>query len=402
MTNRFAHTCAAALAAAAAALVLAACGGSGTQSRTVPSMPPSDQATASSTMSDVRVPASMHGMDADFEQGDDGGALLPQLRKTTTIGSTVDPLNGDQNPYGLDVAPVDAGLLHRGDLVICNFNDAANVQGNGTTIVALRPHAGATPVHVARNAGLKGCDALAVGPTDNIWAAAFAANDNPIVSPAGAFLTGIPAGPWHRPFGQAFSPRTGPFGNGAFYESNAGDGSIVRVNLTAHGFTFDTIATGFAVNGGAPGSILGPSGLQYDNEHDRLWIVDGADNSLTALQFVSLIPAGGVVAHANGTFTGPARRLAHRVFAGAPLNGPISSALLPNGHLALGNTLDPDGTNLMVEITPRGRVVATKNVDTGPAAALFGMVATGGHDDRDDVKLYFNDDNDNTLRVLSR
>ena len=144
------------------------------------------------------------------------------------------------------------------------------------------------------------------------------------------------------------------------------------------------IATGFAVNGGAPGSILGPSGLQYDNEHDRLWIVDGADNSLTALQFVSFIPAGGVVAHANGTFTGPARRLAHRVFAGAPLNGPISSALLPNGHLALGNTLDPNGTNLMVEITPRGRVVATKNVDTGAPRALFGMVATGRRDDRDD------------------
>jgi len=402
MTNRFANKSAAVLAAVAATLALAACSGGGTQSRTVPNAPAADQAMAPAAMSDVRVPDSMRGMDSDFEQGDDGNALLPQLRKTTTIGSTVDPLNGDQNPYGLDVAPVDAGLLHRGDLVICNFNDAANVQGNGTTIVALRPHAGATPTRIAQNAGLKGCNALALGPTDNIWSAAFVANDNPIVSPAGAFLTAIPTGPWHGPFGQAFSPRNGPFGNGAFYESNAGDGSIVRVNLTAHGFTFDVIATGFAVNGGAPGSILGPSGLQYDAEHDRLWIVDGSDNSLTALQFVSFIPAGGVVAHANGTFTGPARRFAHRVFAGAPLNGPISSALLSNGHLALGNTLDPNGINLMVEITPRGRVVATKNVDTGAGAAIFGMVATGGRNDHDTDKLYFNDDNDNTLKVLSR
>lgn len=55
----------------------------------------------------------------------------------------------------------------------------------------------------------------------------------------------------------------------------------------------------------------------------------------------------------------------------------------------------------MVEITPHGHVVATKNVDRGAGAAIFGMVATGGHGDRDDTQLYFNDD-DNTLKVLSR
>jgi hypothetical protein len=402
MTTAFTRT-AAAWTAALSLITLAACGGGGGRSAApVPAGPPAAENPPGTTMAEVRVPDSMRVMESDFER-DDGDAVLPRLRKVTTIGSTVDPLNGDQNPYGLDIAPVSAGLLHKGDLVVCNFNDAANVQGNGTTIVALRPHAGATPTRIAQNAGLQGCDALAVGPTDNIWAADFVANDNAIVSPSGAFLTGLPGGPWHGPFGQAFSPRKGPFGNGAFYESNAGDGSIVRINLTSHGFTFDVIATGFAVNGGAPGSILGPSGLQYDDEHDRLWIVDGADNSLTALQFVSFIPAGGVVAHPNGTFTGPARKHAHRVFAGAPLNGPISSALLPGGHLVLGNTLDPSGTNLMVEITPHGRVAATKNVDTGASGALFGMVATrsdGEHGDA--VTLYFNDDNDNTVKALTR
>ena len=29
----------------------------------------------------------------------------------TTIGSTVDPMNGDQNPYGLAIAPATAGLI---------------------------------------------------------------------------------------------------------------------------------------------------------------------------------------------------------------------------------------------------------------------------------------------------
>jgi len=54
----------------------------------------------------------------------------------------------------------------------------------------------------------------------------------------------------------------------------------------------------------------------------------------------------------------------------------------------------------MVEIKPNGRVVATKNVDTGAGAAIFGMIAAGSG--QDDTKLYFNDDNDNTLRVLTR
>jgi hypothetical protein len=296
----------------------------------------------------------------------------------------------------LDVAKVDAGLLHSGDLVVCNFNDAANVQGNGTTIVALHPHVNSKPIHVAQNAALLGCDALALAPSDTIWAAAFGANDNPLVSSSGALINTLAGGPWHGPFGETFAPAHPPFG-AAFYASNAGDGSIVRIN-TGSTFTFDVIATGFAVNLGVPGSILGPSGLQYDNQRDALYVIDGQDNSVTVLRHVSFIPAGGI-AFKNGTPTGVAAFLVRRIFQGAPLNGPISSALLPDGHLVIGNTLDPAGTNLLVEITRGGRLVATKNVDTGPAGALFGMVATGSGDDN--TLVYFNDDNDNTVKVVT-
>ncbi|HTJ27876.1 MAG TPA: hypothetical protein VMA36_17090 [Candidatus Limnocylindria bacterium] len=334
----------------------------------------------------------------DARQHRSTGSVLAQLTKTTTIGSTVDPTNNDSNPYGLDVAKVDAGPLHKGDLVICNFNDNANVEGNGTTVVALRPQAGSSPTHIAQNAALKGCTALAIAPNDNIWAAAFSANLNPIFQPSGTLVTTLAGGPWHGPFGQTFSPTAGPFGTAAFYESNAGDGSIVRINITPNGFTEDVIATGFAVNGGKPGNILGPSGLQFDVQRDRLWIVDGADNSLSVINFVSLVPAGGITVKGE-TFSGVAGVLGQRVFAGAPLNGPISSALLPGGNIVLGNTLDPDGTNLMVEISPTGSLVGTKNVDTGAAGAIFGMVATGTTDM--DTQLYFNDDNANALEVLT-
>jgi len=327
--------------------------------------------------------------------GQDNRSVLKQLDDIVTIGSTV-PANGEQNPYGLDVAKVTAGKLDAGDLVVCDFNDSANVQGTGSTIIALHPHPGAATRFIAQDPSLLGCNALALAPNDFIWAAAFAANLNPIFSPSGALVTTLSGGPWHHPFGQAFSPHSGPFGSAAFYESSAADGSIVRINLPS--FTFDVIARGFPVNGGVPGSILSPSGLNYEGKHDRLYIVDGTNNTLYVLRHVSTIPAGGIVVSGT-TFSGPFRNRAKVVFSGPPLNGPISSALLADGHLVLGNTLDPTGENLMVEVTPQGHLLDVKNVDTGAAGALFGMVATGSNND--DTKVYFNDDNDNTVKVLT-
>jgi hypothetical protein len=141
--------------------------------------------------------------------------------------------------------------------------------------------------------------------------------------------------------------------------------------------------------------------LQYDKKHDRLYIVDGTNNAVYALKHVSTIPANGITVNAGGlTFSGPFAKRARVVFAGPPLNGPISSALLHDGHLVIGNTLDPNGFNLMVEITPRGKVLDVKNVDTGAAGAIFGMVAGG--DENADTKLYFNDDNANAVVVLKR
>ena len=376
-------------ATAIALFSLAACGGGGGTATPPMSAPMLVTRTTMLTDND-------RSTDVD---GDDGSNFLRAAGAPVTIGSTVDPINGDQNPYGLDVAKTSSPPISAGDLVICNFNDGpTNTQGNGTTIVALHPQVGSTPVRVAQSPSLQGCNALALAPSDTIWAADFVANNDAIVRPSGTIVSTLPGGPWHGPFGEAFSATPGPFGSAAFYVTNAGDGSIVRVDIHPNApFTFNVIATGFAINGGAPGSILGPSGLQYDAERDRLIVIDGADNSVTTLRHVSTIPGGGITV-SGSTFGGPFAKRARRIFAGAPLNGPISSALLASGHLVIGNTLDAVGANLMVEIAMNGRVVGTKNVDTGAGGALFGMVATGT---RDDMKLYFNDDNDNTLKVLT-
>ena len=328
----------------------------------------------------------------------DSVSILKLLTKEVVIGSTVDPKFGQLNPYGLTVAPSTAGDFVKGDLAVCNFNAKSNVQGTGFTIVALHPTPGSKPRLVSASRTLRGCDALALGPADDIWAAAFSANGNPVLSSSGVLEANIKGEPFDRPFGEVFAQPTS--GSPAFYESNAGDGTIVRINLGST-FTYDVIASGFAVNHGQPGSIFGPSGLAYSPRVDTLYIVDGTNNTVVAFRNVTSIPAGGITVEPGGkTFTGPSAVRARLVFAGTPLNGPISSALLPNGHLVIGNTGNRNGRNIMVEMTPYGKILDVRNVDRGAAGSIFGMVATGTSNA--DTKLYFNDDNHNNLRVLER
>lgn len=343
-------------------------------------------------------PAQMPGTQMQDSQVSPDASVLKRLKKQVVIGSLVDPDNGAGNPYGLTVAPVSSGDFTAGDLVVCDFNAKSNVQGTGRSIVAIHPKPGSKPTHVSSIKPLKGCDALALGGDDTIWAASMVANDNPVIATSGDLIQNIKGKPFTQPWGQVFAaPKTG---SPAFYETNAGDGSVVRINLGSV-FTYDVIATGFPVNHGKPGTALAPSGLAYDASIDTLYFADGMNNTIVAFKDVSTIPAGGIKAKHNGMkFSGPSASDARIVFAGKPLNGPISTALLPNGNLVAGNTLDPDGKNLMIEVSAAGKLLDVRNVDTGPAGSLFGIVATGTNDRN--TKIYFNDDNDNNLQVLER
>ena len=364
------------VAAATAAVVTSACsmhGATGAVPATVPGM--SDSAAAATSVS-----------------------VLKLLTKQVVIGSTIDPKFGQLNPYGLTVAPATDGDFTKGDLAVCNFNAKSNVQGTGFTVVALHPTPGSKPTLVSSSKTLLGCAAIALGPSDDVWAAAFSANDNPVISATGSLEVNVKGPKFKGPWGQAFAQPSK--GSPAFYESNASDGTIVRINLASK-LTYDVIAKGFAVNHGKPGSIFGPSGLEYNAKNDTLYVVDGTNNTVVALSSVSTIPAGGVTVEAGGkTFKGPDASKARLVFAGAPLDGPISAALLFNGNLVIGNTGNPSGQNLLVELSPAGKLLDVRNVDKGASGALFGIVATG--DSAASTKLYFNDDNDNNLQVLEK
>ncbi|HTP17448.1 MAG TPA: hypothetical protein VMK13_16640 [Streptosporangiaceae bacterium] len=66
-------------------------------------------------------------------------SFIGRFHSTFTVASTVPPLIGDVNPYGVAVVPHSQGDLHQGDVLVSNFNNSANKQGTGTTIVEITP-----------------------------------------------------------------------------------------------------------------------------------------------------------------------------------------------------------------------------------------------------------------------
>jgi hypothetical protein len=361
--------------------------------------------------------------------------LLSALAPTgaiPTVGSTVDPTNGDQNPYGLVIAPATAGLITKGDLVVCNFNNATNnattpptgnVQGDGTTIIALHPAAGSMPYRIAQSADLQGCNALTMLSDDSISAAAWVSSKNPLVSASGTVGTPFASDTFSDPWGEAFVAATSTQ-PAALYVSNAPDnngtiavgGTIDRISLDANNAqtSFTEIVTGFCT-GGAPGAIFGPAGLTYDPASDTLYIVDTSSASVIALAGVSSIPKDGVAVNGQctataptpvPTFSGPSMAAARIVAHGAPFNTPLSAALLKNGDLVVGNAdIGAPGpsatTNLLIEVSPvlpGGFVGQPLQVDNGTPGALFGIAATV--DASGNQIIYFNDDNNNAVMQL--
>lgn len=337
------------------------------------------------------------------------GAILPTLGTMTTIGSTLDPTEKGGNPYGLTVATATAGLITMGDLIVCNFNDGAtNTQGLGTTVIGLHPTAGAMPYRIAQSTTqLLGCSSLTSLPDGSIVATASQANATVLVAPSGAISTPFSTDVFAEPWSVIYATHAG---SEALYVSDATTGAIDRIALTSDAQTaFTEIASGFSTNQGKPGSISAPAGLTYDAANDTLYVVDTNANRVVALSNVSAIGTDGVIV--TGTsFTGPSAASAKVIASGAPLNGPISGALLVNGDLIVGNTLDPTG-NLLIEISPTAGVVATKNVDTGTGGAIFGIVtvpktittmgAYGSTNTQTNV-IYFNNDNTNTVVLLTQ
>jgi hypothetical protein len=100
---------------------------------------------------------------------------------TVPLQISTAPANGDLNPYGLAEVPAGfpEGSIKGGQLLVSNFNNSANTQGKGTTIIAVSPGSGKTSLFFAGTPGtpLGFSNALAVAEDGFVFAGSVPTSD---------------------------------------------------------------------------------------------------------------------------------------------------------------------------------------------------------------------------------
>jgi hypothetical protein len=138
------------------------------------------------------------------------------------------------------------------------------------------------------------------------------------------------------------------------------------------------IGSGFGERTDPDALVIGPTGVSLSKD-GTLYVADTLANRITAIP--------------NALFRMKSAGTGKVVSIGGALNGPLGLALAPNGDILAANA----GDGNLVEVTPAGKQVAVKMIDTTGAGAgtLFGLSLTP-----DGKGLYFVNDGDNTLQLL--
>jgi len=343
-----------------------------------------------------------------------GDAFVGPLHTVSTIASTV-PANGDVNPYGIQVVPRSTGRLVAGQVLVSNFNNAANAQGTGTTIVEISP-SGSVQTFASLDAGkLPGACPGGVGlttalsvlrsgwvivgslPTSEGTSATAQAGCLIVLDSSGRAVETISGGPLNGPWDMATADDdhyptlfvTNVLnGTVAASPNVVNHGTVVRIRLDVtrrHAPSVDSeqvVGDGFAERTDPAALVVGPTGVDLGRD-GTLYVADTVGNRIVAIPRAldRERPTTGSTVSANGA-----------------LNSPLGLAVAPGGHILTVNAADGN----LVETTPRGVQVATRALDTtpappGPAGAgtLFGLaVAPHGRG------VYFVDDGSNTLDLL--
>ena len=345
-----------------------------------------------------------------------GGSFIGPFNKISTVASTV-PANGDVNPYGVAVVPSTIGKLVKGNILISNFNNSANLQGTGTTIVQVTPGGSVSVFAKLRAGALHGSCPGGVGLTTALVAlqrgwvivgslptsdgtSATAKSGCLIVldskgNPVETFTGSNINGPWDM---TAFDG-----GNwAALFVTNVlngtvaangkvvNRGTVLRINLNVpkqgpgmpsrQGTTI--IGSGFPQRTDPAALVIGPTGLGLGS-NNTLYVANSLSNRIAAIP--------------NALTRNSTAHTGNNVSANGALNDPLGLTVAPNGNILTANGND----GKIVETTPFGTQVAKKLVDntgTPPGAGcLFGLgIVPGGSG------VYFVDDCTNTLNLLSK
>jgi len=315
------------------------------------------------------------------------------------------------NPYGIARVPRTVGRLVEGRFLVSNFNNAANEQGTGTTIVQMQPNGamqlfawidaskvscpggiGLTTALVAMKNGFVVVGSL---PTTDGTSATAKAGCLIVLNSDGKVVETISGhhinGPWDMTAGEV---------DGAFvlFVTNVLNGTVAAggkiVNMGTVVRLFFTvpksgppvlkdsmvIADGFPERTDPAALVIGPTGVAVDWGTGDLFVADSIDNRIAVIHKA--------LVRTSATWKGAT------VSKGGAFNDPLGVSLM--GHnLFVAN--GDDGKLITVDVRT-GKQVDVDLVDAsgGPppgSGALFGLWATNGG-------VYFVDDATNTLNLL--
>ena len=330
----------------------------------------------------------------------------------STIASTV-PANGDVNPYGIVRVAKSSGNLIEGNLLISNFNNSANLQGTGTTIVQIAPDGTSSLFAQVDGNNLPGpcpggvglTTALAVLRTGWVIVGSLPTTDGTSATAqsgcllvldnqgnvAETFYGSLINGPWDMTALDSGSTAT-------LFVTNVLNGTVAANGNVVHGGTvvriglnvtpnsppslqsMTVVGSGFSERTDPAALVIGPTGVGLDAKAATLYVADSLNNRITAIP--------------NPLTRTTSAGIGATVSQGGSLKDPLGLTVGPDG-----NILSVNGNNgFMVQTTPNGQQIKKFLLDSSGnppgAGALFGLVALKG------VGTYYVDDATNTLNLF--
>ncbi len=338
------------------------------------------------------------------------GTFVAPFNHIKSLTSTI-PGNGDVNPYGVALVKRTVGSLTTNHILVSNFNNSANLQGTGTTIMDISPDGKArvfaqlNPVQLAGVCpdGIGLTTALAVLrsgwvivgslPTSDGMAATAKAgcllvldsNGNAVESIGGDAINGpwdmtaVEGDGWAVLFVTNVLNGTVAAGGGTVNKGN-----VLRISLEVEEGEMPqvtaqrVIASGFPERTDPAALVIGPTGVGFSSD-GVLYVADTLNNRIAAIP--------DALSRTTDAGTG------NTVSEGDAINGPLGLAVAPNGHILITN----GGDGNLVEVTPDGEQVDVLNIDTTQTGGgtLFGLALGRGRSG-----IYFVNDGNNTLDRL--
>lgn len=334
--------------------------------------------------------------------------FISQVNSVTQVASTV-PENGEVNPYGVAVVQDTSGALVKGNVLVSNFNNKANQQGTGTTIVQVAPDGTRTLFAQINSTNLPGACPGGVGLTTALvvlrsgWVivGSLPTNDGTsATAQAGCLIVLNNRGQVAETF--SGSEINGPWDMTAFDQGDhaalfvtnvlngtvpangtvVNQGTVVRLDLNIpneempNEVSTTIIGSGFSQRTDPAALVIGPTGVALGTD-GTLYVADSLANRTAAIPnaLERETSAGtGLTVSENGA-----------------INTPLGLIVAPNGDIIVANA----GDGNLVEITPNGNQVAVKTVEPTGAGTLFGLAIAPMN-----TGVYFVDDGTNTLNIL--